>query len=133
MLDLCEKGEIQTFQDGEYLVPIREVVINLVRMNIGHRNIVPAIKLIIENLTNHTIDRLPSYGTINIVYEAKCLALLQAGKEMLSDKDGKSPANILMEDATGKRRRTYNAVVISTSKGLHNLGLPNLASENAET
>ena len=65
MLDLCEQNEIQTFQDGRYLLPIREVVINLVKMNIGHRNIVPAIKVVIEKLTPHRIGQLPSYGTIN--------------------------------------------------------------------
>ena len=129
-----KKNEIQTFEDGEYVLPIREVVMNLVKMNIGHRNIVPAIWIVIEKLTSQKLGRLPSYGTINtIVHEAKCLALLQAGKEMLSDKDGKEPAAILMEDATSKRRKTYNAVVISTSKGLKNVSLPNLAQENAET
>ena len=87
ILDLCEQNEIQTFQDGKYLLPIREVVINLIKMNIGHKNIVPAIKVVIEKVTPHSIDQLPSYGTINkMVHEAKCLALIQAGKAMLSDK-----------------------------------------------
>ena len=52
MLDLCEKEEIQTFDDGKYVLPIREVVINLIKMNIGHHNIVPAIRVVIEKLTN---------------------------------------------------------------------------------
>ena len=60
MLDLCEQNETQTFQDGKYLLPIREVVMNLVKMNIGHRNIVPAIKVVIEKLTPHSIGQLPS-------------------------------------------------------------------------
>ncbi len=107
LLDLCEQEEIQTFEGGKYIVPLREVVLNLVKMNIGHRNIVPAIKVVIEKLTSHTIGKLPSYGTINkMVHEAKCLALLQAGKAMLTDKEGKRPANALMENATSKRRRT---------------------------
>ena len=103
-------------------------------MNIGHRNIVPAIKVVIEKLIPHSIGQLQSYGTINkMVHEAKCLALIQAGKALLSDKEGKVPANILMEDATSKRRKTYNAVVISTSEGLKIVGLPSLAKEDAET
>ena len=61
------------------------------------------------------------------------LILIQAGKAMLSDKEGKVPANILMEDVTSKRRKTYNAVVISTSEGLKNVSLPSLAKEDAET
>ena len=134
ILDLCEQNEIQIFQDGKYLLPIREVVINLVKTNIGHKNIVPAIKVVIEKVTPHSIDQLPSFRTINkMVHEAKCLALIQAGKAMLSDKDSKVPANILMEDATSKRRKTYNAVVISISEGLKNVSLPSLAKEDAET
>ncbi len=38
-----------------------------------------------------------------------------------------------MEDATSKRCKTYNAVVMSTSKGLKIVSLLNLAQENAET
>ena len=38
-----------------------------------------------------------------------------------------------MEDVTSKRRKTYNAVVISTSEGLKNVSLPSLAKEDAET
>ena len=68
-----------------------------------------------------------------MVHEAKYLALIQAGKAMLSDKEGKVPANILMEDATSKQRKTYNAVVISTSEGLKNVSFPSLAKEDAET
>ena len=131
LLDLCE---IQTFEDGQYVLPIREVVLNLINMNIGHRNIVPAIQVVIDKLTNSKLARMPSYGTINkIVYEAKCLVLLQAGKAMLRDREGKAPSNILLEDATSKKRRTYNAVVIGTSEGLKTINLPTLVTEDSET
>eukprot|EP00112_Aurelia_sp_Birch-Aquarium-sp1_P024457 Seg7753.2 transcript_id=Seg7753.2/GoldUCD/mRNA.D3Y31 product="hypothetical protein" protein_id=Seg7753.2/GoldUCD/D3Y31 len=52
---------------------------------------------------------------------------------MLRDKEGKAPSNILLEDATSKQRKTYNAAVIGTSEGLKQISLPNLARENAET
>ena len=134
IVDLCEREEIQTFSDGKFVTPLREVIIKLIGMNIGHRNIVPAIRTVVENLTSQKLGRLPSYGTVNkMVHEAKCLALIQAGKSMLQDKEGKAPSNILLEDATSKRRKTYNAVVIGTSEGLKQISLPNLARENAET
>ena len=37
---------------------------------------------------------------------------------MLRDKEGKTPANILLEDATVKRKRSYIAVVVGTIEGL---------------
>ena len=68
-----------------------------------------------------------------MVHVAKCLALMQAGKTMLREKEGKDPANILSEDATSKHCKTYNAVIIGTSEGLKNVNLPGLVKEDAET
>ena len=66
-----------------------------------------------------------------MVHVAKCLALMQAGKTMLREKEGKDPANILSEDATSKHCKTYNAVIIGTSEGLKNVNLPGLVKEIA--
>ena len=110
---MCEGEKLTTLNDGCYTDSIREVVIELLKMNISIRNISPAIQVVIEKLTNNAIDSLPSYGTIHkIMYEAKCLALLEAGKTMLQDKDNKSPASVLMNDGTTKRKRNYNAVLV---------------------
>ena len=68
-----------------------------------------------------------------MVHVAKCLPLMQAGKTMLRDKEGKEPANILSEDATSKCCKTYNEVILGTSEGLKNVNLPCLVKEDAET
>ena len=78
LLDLCERTEIQTYEDGQYIIPIREVVLSLITMNSGHRNIVPAIQVVIDKLTNLKLARIPSYGTLNKSLSSKCLARLQA-------------------------------------------------------
>ena len=134
LIDICEGEKLTTLNDGCYTDSVREVVIELLKMNISIRNISPAIQVVIEKLTNRTIDNLPSYGTIHkIMYEAKCLALLEAGKAMLQDKDHESPANVLMNDGTTKRKRKYNAVLIGTSEGLRTLGVQCMASETSES
>ena len=68
-----------------------------------------------------------------MVHVAKCLPLMQAGKTMLRDKEGKEPANILSEYATSKCCKTYNAVILGTSEGLKNVNLPGLVKEDAGT
>ena len=103
-LDLGEANEIQTFEGKEYIIPIREVVLHLVKLNVVHRHVAKAIRIIMEKLTPYKVNCLPSQRTINkIVHEAKCLALMQAGKDMLPDEE--ALANILMEDATTKRKK----------------------------
>ena len=80
---------------------MRQVVMELHELKI--RSITPAIRIIIENLCNLKVDRLPLYGTVNkMMYEAKFIALLDAGKACLRDNHNKGSANILMNDRTTK-------------------------------
>ena len=68
------------------------------------RSIASAIKVIIEKLTDFQVERLPSYGAINhLMYEAQFMVLYKADRAMLSEKDGKSTTNILMNDGTRKQ------------------------------
>lgn len=134
LLDLCEGNEIQAFENGKYTNDVREVVLGLHKLHIPIRAIAPSIKLIIEKLTNETVSRLPEYGTIHkIMYEGRCLALLEAGRAMLRDKKSKEPANVLMNDGTTKLKRKYNATIVGTSEGQKSIGLKLFAAENADT
>ena len=56
LIDICEGEKLTTLNDGCYTDSIREVVIELLKMNISIRNISPAIQVVIEKLTNRTID-----------------------------------------------------------------------------
>ena len=58
-----------------------------------------------------------------MLYEAKCLALLNAGRESLQDKDHTEPANFLLSDGTSKLKKHYNTTIISTSTGVRTIGL----------
>ena len=133
MLDLCEKDTVSTFEDGKFSDAVRAVM-SLLKLNISTRNICPAIKTVLEGLANIQTDRLPSYGTANyIMYEAKCLALIEAGKASLRDKQGKAAQNVLMNDGTSKLKKKYKTTIISTSEGVKTFGLQLLATETSES
>ena len=88
----------------------------------------PAIKSIIGKLTGAKVQHLPSYGTVHkVMYEGKCLALLQAGRAMLNDKEGKEAANILLNDGTTKKARKYNTTIVAMSEGKRTIGLSMLS------
>ena len=134
LLDLCEKDTVSTFEDGKFSDAVRAVIMSLLKLNISTRNICPAIKTVLEGLANIQTDRLPSYGTVNhIMYEAKCLALIEAGKASLRDKQGKAAQNVLMNDGTSKLKKKYKTTIISTSEGVKTFGLQLLATETSES
>ena len=134
LLDLCEGNEIQAFENGKYTNNIREVVLELHKLHIPIRAIAPSIKLIIQKLTNDTVSRLPEYGTIHkITYEGRCLALLEAGRAMLRDKESRGPASVLKNDGTTKLKRRYDTAIVGTSEWQKSIGLKLFAAENADT
>ena len=102
-------------------------------LSLSSRSICPTIKPVLEGLTNFKVKGLPSYGTVNkMLYEAKCLALLNAGRESLQDKDHTEPANFLLSDGTSKLKKHYNTTIISTSTGVRTIGLQLSLAENSE-
>ena len=101
LLDSIDAKKLNSFDNGRYMNDIRQVIMKVHSMNISTRNICPAIKVVLEDLANVEVDRLPSYGVVNkIMYEAKCISPLNAGRASLRDKESKKPANILMNDGT---------------------------------
>ena len=103
LLDSIDAKKLNSFENGRYMNDMRQVIIKLYSMNISTRNICPAIKAVLEDLANVEVDCLSSYGVINkIMYEAKCISLLNADRASLRDKDNKKPTNILMNDGTSK-------------------------------
>ena len=125
---------LQLKDNGRFCNEIRQVVMKLHSLNPSSRSICPAIKTVLEGLTNLIVDALPSYGTVNkMMYEAKCLALLNAGRDSLKDKEHLEPANFLMSDGTSKLKKHYNTTIISTSTGIRTIGLQLLPAENSET
>ena len=79
--------ELELKDNGKFSNEIRQVVMKLHSLNLSSMSICPAIKTVLEGLTDLTIDGLPSYGTVNkILYEAKFLGLLNAGRESLQHK-----------------------------------------------
>ena len=74
------RNKLNSFDNGRYMNDVRQVIMKLHSMNISTRNICPAIKVVLEDLANVEVDCLPSYGVVNkMMYEAKCISLLNAG------------------------------------------------------
>ena len=132
LLDLCEGNEIQAFENGKYTNDVIEVVLGLHKLHIPIGAIAPSIKLIIGKLANHTVSRLPQYETIHrFMYDGKCLALLEAGRAMLRDKEPKGPANVLMNDGTTKLKESTTQQLLEQVEGKEHWA-ETVAAENAD-
>ena len=133
IIEAVDDQRLELNDNGRFSNEIRQVVMKLHGLNLSSRSICPAIKRVLDGLTNVTVDCLPSYGTVNkMLYEAKCLALLNAGRESLKDKEETEPANFLLSDGTSKLKKHYNTTIISTSTGVRTIGMQLLSAENSE-
>ena len=133
IIEAVDDQRLELKDNGRFSNEIRQVVMKLHGLNLSSRSICPAIKTVLEGLTNVTVDCLPSYGTVNkMLYEAKCLALLNAERESLKDKEETEPANFLLSDRTYKLKKHYNTTIISTSTGERTIGMQLLSAENSE-
>ena len=134
MVDSIDQKKL-SFSDGsKFLDELRQVIMKLHSLNLSTRRICPAIRTAVKGLVGYKIEKLPSYGTLNkLMYEAKCLALLNAGRESLKDKSDKEPSNFLLSDGTSKLKKHYNTTIISTSDGVKTIGLQLLPTEDSET
>ena len=108
LIDTFEASEVATFEEGRYIDVIRNVIMKLHELKLSTRSIAPAIKIITEDLCGMKVERLPAYGTMNkLMYEAKFIALLNAGRASLKEKQG-DVANFLLNDGTTKLKKKYN-------------------------
>ena len=134
IVEQAETGVVETFAEGKYTDAVCEVVMGLLNLNIDIRSVAPAIKIVVETLTNSKVERLPSYGTINkLMYEGRCISLLNAGHEMLREKMEKEPANFVLNDGITKARKKYKTTIISCSEGYRQVGLEMLPTEDSDT
>ncbi|XP_066927180.1 ERC protein 2-like [Clytia hemisphaerica] len=109
---LLQDDEVVTFHDGRYCNEIREVIMQLLQLNVSMKNIDAVIKCVLKKLANKDIQKLPSTGVkYRLQEEALIVAKLQVGEALLDDKNEN---NCLHGDGTSKYHRHYQNFQLTT-------------------
>ena len=127
---LLEDETISTFEDGKYVDEVREVIMDLLAMNVSMSKVNEVIRTVLKKLTWKRLSRLPSKAVHSRLFvEAKHLADVQLGRAMLEEADpSQVVGNTLHRDGTTKYHRHYQDFEITTpscqtySMGLLELG-----------
>ncbi|CAH3185331.1 unnamed protein product [Porites evermanni] len=122
---LLEDETISTFEDGKYVDEVREVIMDLLAMNVSMSKVNEVIRTVLKKLTGKSLSRLPSKAVHSrLLVEAKHLADVQLGRAMLEEADpSQVVGNTLHGDGTTKYHRHYQDFEITTpSLGLLELG-----------
>ena len=110
---ILEDPEIITFENGRYNNEVREVIMELLSLNVSMSRVNDVIKCVISKLTKKSIRRLPSAGVRSrLINEALILSQVQVKEAMES-----SDSNCLHGDGTSKYHRHYQNFQITTSSG----------------
>jgi hypothetical protein len=127
LLDKTASNCVLAFSDGHYNESIRQCCIDLQGMNVGIKNIKPAIESVLKHIVGVTPERLPHYTTCSrMLIETKALALQQIYKEVGEDDNA-----CLHSDGTSKFRRHYSSYQLSTEKSSYSIGLQEIACGTA--
>ena len=91
---LLEDETITTFENGKYVDEVREVIMDLLAMNVSMSNVNEVIRTVLQKLAGESISRLPSKAVHSrLLVEAKHLADVQLGRAMLEEAD---PSQVIM-------------------------------------
>ncbi|XP_077987620.1 uncharacterized protein LOC144442217 [Glandiceps talaboti] len=113
LVDLLENDEIETFYEGKYRDEVREVVMDLLSLNVSMNSVNKVIRTVLKKLANKDVSRLPSNALkTTLLVEAKHLAFVQASDALKSN-----PDNCLHQDATSKFHRHYQGFQVTLSSG----------------
>ena len=84
---LLEDETISTFEDGKYVDEVREVIMDLLAMNVSMSKVNEVIRTVLKKLTWKRLSKLPSKAVHSRLFvEAKHLADVQLGRAMLEKK-----------------------------------------------
>ena len=134
LIALLEDEEIVTFQNGRYCDEIREVIMELLSLNVSMNKVNDVIRVVIQKLAKKDVGKLPSAGVKSrLMQEALIIAQFQVAEAMLLSKDNLS-GNCLHGDGTGKYHKHYQNFQITTSHGKTlSFGLSEVAGGDAAT
>ncbi|XP_047126660.1 uncharacterized protein LOC100206568 [Hydra vulgaris] len=132
LLKLLEDEEIVTFERGGYSNDIREVIMELLSLNVSMNKVNDVIKIVLKKLAKKTVSKLPSVDTISrFMSAALILAQIQVSEEMLDNVE-KDTGNCLHGDGTTKYYRHYQNFQLTSKSGkMLSFGLSELASGDA--
>ena len=129
LVSLLEDEEIVTFQDGRYCDEVREVIMDLLSMDVSMNQVNNVIKTVLKKLANKSVSRLPSMGLKSrLLLEARWLAKCQVAAAMETDTINPDEGNCLHGDGTTKYHRKYQNFQISTKSGRsYTIGMTEMA------
>ena len=132
---MLEDEAISTFEDGKYVDEVREVIMDLLGMNVSMSKVNEVIRTVLKKLTGKSLSRLPSKAIHSrLLVEAKHLADVQLGRAMLEEADpSQVVGNTLHGDGTTKYHRHYQDFEITTpSCQTYSMGLLELGKSDTE-
>ena len=132
---LLEDETISTFEDGKYVDEVREVIMDLLAMNVSMSKVNEVIRTVLKKLTWKRLSRLPSKAVHSRLFvEVKHLADVQLGRAMLEEADpSQVVGNTLHRDGTTKYHRHYQDFEITTpSCQTYSMGLLELGKSDTE-
>ena len=116
LIELLDDDEIVSFKDGRYSNEVREVIMELLSLNVSMAKVNQVIKVVLNKLAKKDIGRLPSAGVkCRIEREALILGRMQVAQAML-ERDG-APVNCLHGDGTSKYSKHYQNFQVTTGSG----------------
>ena len=103
---------VTTFQNGRYTDNIRACCYELLSLNVGIKKVAPIIMTVLKNLTDLSIDKLPSKSLLcNMMVECLTLAHAQLGEELSCDDKNNYT---IQSDGTTKFGEHYGTFDIAT-------------------
>ena len=113
---LLEDETISTFEDGKCVDEVREVIMDLLAMNVSMSKVNEVIRTVLKKLTWKRLSKLPSKAVHSRLFvEAKHLADVQLGRAMLEEADpSQVVGNTLHRDGT----TTFNEQLTELRKEL---------------
>ena len=129
LVDLLQDDEIVTFQEGKYCDEVREVIMELLSMDVSMNQVNNVIKIVLKKLANKNVGRLPSMGLKSrLLLEARWLSKSQAGMAMETEDISPYEGNCLHGDGTSKYHKKYQNFQITTKSGRsYTFGLTEMA------
>ena len=117
LIELLQKDEIVTFENGKYTNEIREVIMELLRHNVSMGRINGVITTVLK-LASKSAHRLPCAGVKSrILQESLTLAQKQVAEAMLEGGIEERSGNVLHGDGTSKYHRHYQNFQVTTKAG----------------
>lgn len=132
---LMNEDVITTFQDGKYTNEIREVIMELLSMNVSMRKIDGVIRTVLNKLVGKDVQQLPSsWLKSQLLVEARGLADIQLAEALLREQVTADMGHCLHGDGTSKFHRHYQDFEVTLTNGkTMTLGLVDQARGDTET